>query len=131
MFTMTQLIEKVREFANQYPDGVYSNSGSCCYTIGTVKDGPEQCGCIFGQAIKALGGTIEEKIAQVNGADCTFVEGCTGMPNITALLETRFPYVFNTASYLQLNWCIAVQRYQDSQMKWGDAIKFADRRYGY
>lgn len=120
-FTIEQLIQKVRDLAEQNPDYVYekiendkfktvfclSTSSSCSY-LKSKNPGNEDKGCIFGQAILNL------------------------QPDLKPELETPFS-ISTILSHIGINgndfekkWCAAVQAAQDSQYSWKDAINKAD-----
>lgn len=122
MFTVEQVIGKVRELAEEYPNAVYQqvNCGGCCYTIGNVKDGPG-CGCIFGQAIKALGGELHETY---NNIDCKYIlKGFTDIPRAGYLLYEKFNLKLSIS---QESWCNKVQMMQDDGKTWSQAVAYAD-----
>lgn len=120
-FTQKQLVAKVREIVSLRPGVKYKpdevrdpdNPGhvSCLYGKGTCSDGSE--GCIFGQALVALGvdrgslddGEILGEISEV--LDSLDIADNNGMDE----------------------WCMVVQKRQDEGKSWGEAVAIADEKF--
>lgn len=110
------LIAKVRELAEESPDFVYEalRPNLCFYATGQNCDG-----CIFGQALLALG--VEKDVLE--GFDQRNLSGqSSGIEPILDLLDIG-------ASERQKEWCTAVQRAQDRGASWSEAVKDADETY--
>lgn len=118
-FTIEQLIQKVRDLAEQNPDFVYcqivkekeKNFG--CYYATSGND-PDK-GCIFGQAILDLQPDLKDNLIKI---DNNF-----SVPRIKELLE-EFKVDFTQN---QVRWCNAVQNQQDECKKWKIAVEIANR----
>ena len=126
MLTMEKIIADVRALAAKYPNAVYSSDGQCCYTMGAVENGPEKCGCIFGQVLTENG--IDIKEVEVRGVFKYAVEGIGHMPTIIPLIEAKIPDI--CIEIKEQDWCGAVQRHQDAGRTWGQAVEYADRFFG-
>ncbi len=120
-FTINQLIQKVRDLANENPDYVYqkieinkfqsafglSAQGSCSY-VKSNNPGNEDKGCLLGQAILSL------------------------QPDLKSELE--IPYSISTilsgiglgGNQYARKWCVAVQQYQDNKRTWEQSVNYAD-----
>lgn len=113
MKPIEKLIEQeVRRLAKEAPNNIYTMdnaSQSCSYTKGICSDG--SIGCIFGQAIKAIG--LANTPALLYGKDTT---------SIRELLQE----IIGRPSFYFVMWCEKVQNAQDSLHPWARAIKIAD-----
>jgi len=129
---MSDMIEKCRELAKQYPEAWYERPEggrrSCLYTGGRViVDGEKVCdGCILGNAILLADPEFySEKLSD---------EPHTGFGEFT---EVAFDWelvdidgrhaVPTTRSEMELDWLQCVQDRQDNGVKWGEAVAYADR----
>ena len=115
MFTVEELINKVREIAKANPDFVYQYpcSDMCYYT-------DVNGGCLFGQAINLLDSNID--LTNFNPTDLCSVNG----PSIKTVLRELNIY----GNRKQIDWCSLVQGAQDEQVAWGEAVSGGDARYG-
>lgn len=105
--TIEQVIAEVRRLADEKPDFVYPRppGGSCKYTPDN-----EQPGCIFGQALSALGWRFA--LPEIEGHG---IAGALQRLNIdTPPRQTR--------------WCAEVQIAQDGGQPWGEAVQLADAK---
>lgn len=111
-----QIIATVRKLAADSPNNVYSRPGGidsvCKYFSGKCSNG--STGCIFGQAFLELELDIDEDI------DEDFGMGIVALLDIELNIEEE---------YHKKNWCDKVQRVQDSELSWSEAIKRADEMY--
>lgn len=101
---VTQLIAKVRELAKERPDNKYL-AKPCFYLKGGCSD--NTIGCIFGQALVALGYSFGE----------------FGAMNIDILLEKRLGF---SLTLKQRSWICRVQLHQDADKTWAQSIQEAD-----
>jgi hypothetical protein len=101
---VTQLIAKVRELAKERPSNKYLNK-PCFYLKGNCSD--NTIGCIFGQALVALG--------------YSFVE--SGAMNIDVLLQKKFDFALTLK---QRVWICRVQVNQDADKTWAQSVQEAD-----
>lgn len=113
-----QVIAKVREIAAARPDFIY-----IALRWGTDSAGPgepngckymhgDQPGCIFGQALTALGvspGKLREHDRNGHNIYAVF-----GSPSVLS------------PEYADVAWCSRVQRAQDRGNAWGEAVKYGD-----
>jgi hypothetical protein len=102
--TFSEIQAKVRALAEERPDFQY-DSGTHLYCQYNGDD--QQPGCIFGQALTALGQPVK---AAWEGRDIDEVFDFMGVPVLEA--ERR--------------WALGVQIEQDGHREWGEAIKHAD-----
>lgn len=134
---LQRIVNKVRNIANAYPDAVYNtdeDTGQCSYYKGFVENGPDQEGCIVGQAM------VPEIAVTISG---DVIEACTDGLNLIYWQEAidagydaieggfpieEYPDVSDDVAPL-LNWLSEVQALQDSGYSWGTAVKQADERY--
>ncbi len=111
MFTVEELVAKVREIAKSRPDTIYYGTEQGCeYNAGLCSDG--SIGCLFGQAMKELGETYLEYGGFIDSVLCR-------RDNL------------NIAKHgdVKVSWCLKVQNNQDSGTDWGTCIKSADALY--
>lgn len=95
----------VRQLAETYPNARYNRYGTGCrYSLGTVDDGPDEDGCIVGQAFRLIG---------IDPAQ--FDE------------ETPVPPVHRITDEPSGSWISIVQSRQDIGWTWGQALAEADR----
>jgi hypothetical protein len=100
-----ELIEKkVRDLAAERPDFVYDKGGSEGCRYGANETQP---GCIFGQALAALGSPVP-----------SYWEG----KSINGLMIVM--HVFPLTK--QKNWASRVQYWQDKGVSWGKSVQNAD-----
>ncbi len=117
------IVEKVREKAKLYPDNVYTapEDGETNHSLGTPycsyfngdNSACEAKGCIFGQVLTELGCEFED-----SGDIFTVLYKLYGDPQ-TELEKSM------------VAWCGCVQRQQDKQKTWSEAVKFADSYYDF
>jgi hypothetical protein len=105
MLQMCDVVKEVKKLAAEKPMNKYHKPPGvamiCSYHRGRCTDG--SVGCIFGQVLVRLGHPI--------GGD----------GGIAHMLSMMGLDLFDEAS----DWCQDVQKYQDSGMEWGDAVKRA------
>ncbi len=99
-----QLIAEVRNIASARPEVTYDHE-DCRYDSKEASDG--SVGCIFGQALTAIGWDITGK---------------NDGRGIIELLRCK-DYEFNDDRIL---WCNMVQGEQDNGRTWGDSVAEAD-----
>ena len=122
MITCKELENEVRRLSTAYPDAVYTNVGSagCCYSRGLVYNGPEKCGCIFGQSLSNLGIDPAQFDDQIDfGYNKCALGIIKVMKNLGLNASTEFE-----------DWCEAVQGNQDSECTWSQSVLKADEVYG-
>lgn len=109
--TFEQLEAEVRRLAAENPDHVYvrPEPGSRCY----YRSPDDTPGCIFGQAMEALGFAIPPGDGKFAGS----IDGV--MCNILGIAPT----------FDQEGWARAVQGVQDIGDTWASAVARADRLY--
>jgi hypothetical protein len=125
MITLKQLVHKVRELATASPDNKYvtTDGKNCFYNSGQCSNG--SVGCIFGQALRALGVTEDIDIWSVNAGTAEY--------SIRSLIPKLVAEGYMVGVTLEhtniLSWCAFVQSAQDEQQTWGEAIQRADGQY--
>ena len=110
--TVRDIIAKVRELADVYPNAVYDDHGlsSCAYTKGIVRRGPDTEGCIFGQALRSV---LEIDNPALEPVD---------YEAITDVLD----HFHIERDGDQDDWMLLVQEHQDRQESWSEAVAIAD-----
>ena len=103
------LINRIRKLADKYPGATYTpiDDESCSYTRGKVENGPEQEGCIVGQA--AYGYLRIPLDMDRSGVG-------------TLVIDTRVQ-----GSEEEIAWMSEVQNQQDGGQTWEASVKAADR----
>ncbi len=124
--TMSQVVAAVRQLAVLYPDAIYvepDDSGACMYTIGEVRNGPRQNGCIISQAVLATG----------IPADASNMEGMeVGAPDMLRQLVNDDWLTQDVADITQTTvrqWFGWVQSVQDGGATWSEAVRAADEHH--
>ena len=114
MTTAVEIITVVRKLADDWPDAVYDlgELTACMYDTGSIDNGPDADGCIFGQAGRVLG-----ILDQFPDADAG------GMGILTVFDD----YLEIAASKDERKWVVAVQNAQDDHQTWRQAVARADR----
>lgn len=106
MFTVEELVAKVREIAKSRPDTIYTGTEKGCeYNAGRCSDG--SIGCLFGQAMKELG----EHYLEYGGY-------------IDSVLSGNLKIAKNSDP--KVLWCRKVQYCQDNSRSWGSSVEYAD-----
>lgn len=116
MITAKQIEQEVRRLAREYPEAMYISPdegfGGCYYEKGKVERGPEQPGCLIGQALRNL----KPGLKLDNGDQSDSIENLAyGL----TMEEFELPNDL-------LNWLSHVQRAQDRGVTWGKAVNYAD-----
>lgn len=109
-FTITELMDKVREVAAERPAYIYPmpSGGEVCKYL--HDDAP---GCIFGHALNQLGVPVE--VLHKMDVNETSIEG--------ALVEWGLVPDRGTD---ESRWCAAVQAAQDGGIPWSEAVAIGD-----
>lgn len=108
------LVATVRKLADEKPDYVYGDGGTCRYFDPVVGDSYVP-GCIVGHALAASGVTYDELGALHN------------VESVTDLTSADHPKIkFEDLDAEQLGWLDEVQTKQDEQVPWGRAVAYAD-----
>jgi hypothetical protein len=111
MSTIRDLILAVRKLAAAHPNNHYKKDPTetrCSYDKGSCDNG--SVGCIFGQALNALGHSV------------TGTTSIVGVIIDSGLIESRIDVPPSPA----LSWCSVVQQRQDRHESWADAVHKAD-----
>lgn len=116
-FTIDDVIAKVRELAAADPEFVYSGDAEG-YPVCKYIHKDDQPGCIFGQALLALGVSPDRLREYDDTEDST----------ITSIL-CQLAGADRIADAQKLAWCGQCQRAQDSNEQWAEAIREADQKY--
>lgn len=114
MITLKALEQAVRDLAKEYPNATYDNAGDdCYYAMGTVTNGPPSEGCIIGQALY---------MCDV-GLDLDAMNDWlpAGFGQLGPRLQSR-----GVLEEGDLSWFSKVQRVQDNEGTWAEAIEHAD-----
>lgn len=115
--TVTDLIVKVQEIANEKPGVFYCDSVGYAKYNGPASDG--SIGCLFGQAFRALGIDINKlRKVSIYDANQTCIVGLINVGN--------FGWNY---SHSERDWCDIVQRWQDNGIDWATCVKRANRLY--
>ena len=101
MFTATELIAKVKELVKASPENRYE-ANPCRYCTGKNTNG--SVGCLFGQALRALGMPNEQLIK----FDM----------NLHNLIGEMLPTIGIECNESERKWLTIVQRYQDQHFAW-------------
>jgi hypothetical protein len=120
MLTIEQLILEVRRLAKESPENTYTPEFSekesfikaCFYNKGKCTNGA--AGCIFGQAFRNLGSPIPPVYDNGNGSAIMAIFNGLNLTHPNQNL---------------IEWCLEVQRSQDSGDTWEKCINEADIYY--
>ena len=119
----TELIQAIRDLAAKYPNGLYQRPSNnpatqCSYIKGIVKDGPETCGCIVGQALRIVDPNIQPLLFRYPTKSSTdlFQENYPGFDEILADLKA-------------IDWIGDVQKNQDNELTWSECVRLADAAF--
>lgn len=116
-FTFEQLKNEVIRIIEENPNNSYKPELSdvwvcrCRYTSGTCSDG--SCGCLFGQALLAVGITLEQ-LRYFDSLDLTITR-------VLIKLEIIF-------SQSEKDWLGAIQYTQDQGRSWKSCLRYAANR---
>lgn len=113
--TTKQVVEKVREIANREPDYIYRKGEK--YVCSNLPDPLNPHGCIIGYAMTELGFKIQRDAAYEPAGDL-----------IPIYLGIEDEPTEEQARHIQ--WCTFVQRSQDRETPWGQAVELADSNAG-
>lgn len=119
-FTSKDVLDKVIEIGNRFPDFVYTDQGdthTCSYIHAGFRDPDEDNplnfvpgqGCIVGQALRALGVTVDDLEEFDNG-------GCSAGGALGRLIGFG-------AGYDNIKALNEIQNRQDLGKSWGEAVK--------
>lgn len=103
---LPELIQAVRDLAAEYPDAVYFHDAAevCSYSAGKAENGPDQCGCLIGQAMRLA-----------------------GLPPVPSELDDRPVDDLTEGDTQEQRWWLrSVQRHQDIRCTWSKAVEAAD-----
>ena len=115
-FSVTKLIENIRQTAQQKPDYAYdknNNASRVCQYVDTETQCPS---CIVGQGLWPM--LDEAQRARLESVEFNNLE-------IDMLLDLFFasPVELSDSEFY---WLSEVQKYQDRGMPWGEAVRKAD-----
>ena len=109
--TISQVEQKIREFAALAPDFVYTPDETATRPSQYCKYEPDEnnpCGCIVGAAARELGVILDHSTA-------------------SAGIALRRAGVDDASS--GISWVRTVQMRQDQGATWADAVRYADRQF--
>lgn len=113
--TVKAVARKARELAQELPN----HTATCTYVH--YEDGEQQPNCIVGKAMAELGIPLDELECR-NGASFSILAG----EGIRA--DVKWLDVTEAGSKLCVRWLDYLQRHQDGENTWGEALAYADRR---
>lgn len=108
--TVRNVIDQVISLAKEYPEAKYYSEFGCYYHIGKVTDGPEEEGCVFGQALRKLGFKNEQFCGSIIADVFCYL-------NIESDAEPAH------GANMEYSWCQSFQFHQDQGHCWGDILE--------
>lgn len=118
-----ELVTEIMRLAKKYPNAVYTppkkGSNGCSYFEGVVNDGPQQCGCIFGQAVRNLQPDLEEALRSFENRHAGWLFQC---------------FCVDAGFWEQMTQCVDpfnlkdVQQKQDIRQRWAVVALALDLR---
>jgi hypothetical protein len=118
--SLDDIIENVRDLAEQYPDAVYRSGmhGLCSYTSGKAENGPDGEGCLLGQA--SISSFFEDYDLSLNER--------VMVHSVICKLEREG--LLKDVTDQKVKWLKEVQYYQDRRNTWSEAVRGADQMIG-
>lgn len=122
---LSELISEARKLAEEYPDVVYTNLVDNRTMCSYVHGGPDDKGCIIGQAAKRCNQELYELFGTLEAGKSFGIGIFSVLNNDKIDKNYSLLKIFST----EIWWLVGVQSKQDEGYTWSNAVKWADKHY--